>query len=426
MSSSKITTVLAVDSALDMGAKYSFNAADRRYLDNQVRGCETHLVDSLIGGTVATWARLDPGGASWSPGDVVTLGSDVDHKVVKLATAANLATGGAGFGVLLTTGVSGQRAPVAVSGVVPASVTGFASGAPGFARINTTTGKAERVASYSGGDYPLGPVDDAGNLALFPGVQATVIASGVPSLDTRLSTQESTTTSADTSLTTRVSGAESAQASGDTSLTTRLSNEESTGISRTGSIDSRSSAIESVDVSLGTRISASESIVASSDVSLTSRLSGEESTRLSQIDSVEALVGGGGGLYDEVITRTVTLTDANWTAVGAVYTMDASKCHSFTAEVVARDAGTKDAAFGSYKVAVITDGASASFVGAAAAATESVMSLVAGDDGDDGGAALGFAVKAVLSGLTIQFFAQATLYPGDITVRARIGVIKDS
>ena len=61
----------------------------------------------------------------------------------------------------------------------------------------------------------------------------------VSSIDTRVSTEESTRGAADTSLTTRVSTEESARGAADTSLTTRVSTEESTRSSADASLTTR-------------------------------------------------------------------------------------------------------------------------------------------------------------------------------------------
>lgn len=178
MSTSKITTDLEQDLTADLGAGYRFDLQDRRYLDNQARGCQRHLLDSLLDGTVAPWLRLDPSGAGGAKGDVVCLASASSANVVKRAVAAALATGVGAVGVQLVDGVAGQRVRVAVGGVIPPLVTGLAAGAPGFARINTTTGRVERVASYSAGDMPIGTIDNAGNLVFAAGLSAYVGSGG--------------------------------------------------------------------------------------------------------------------------------------------------------------------------------------------------------------------------------------------------------
>jgi len=67
VTASKITTSLAVDDALDMGAGYSLNAQDRRYIDNQIRGCQAHLVNHLLSG-VAHSGNQQVRGVAVTPG----------------------------------------------------------------------------------------------------------------------------------------------------------------------------------------------------------------------------------------------------------------------------------------------------------------------------------------------------------------------
>lgn len=149
------------------------------------------------------------------------------------------------------------------------------------------------------------------------------------------------------------------------------------------------------------------------------------------LDRIDGMViAGGSSIYDDLITRTVTLGDAAWNDVGAVYLMDASKGHTFTIEAAIRKVGTKEAAFATYKLGVITDAVGASFIGQDATDTESIMSVVAIDDGDEGGAEIGFELKAVISAasLNIQWQARSTMWVAleSIVVRLRIGVVKDS
>lgn len=82
------------------------------------------------------------------------------------------------------------------------------------------------------------------NAAIDDAQQSTIVSStsGVTSLTTRVSTEESTRASVDLSLTTRVSTEESTRASADLSLTTRVSTEESTRASQVTSITAGSPA----------------------------------------------------------------------------------------------------------------------------------------------------------------------------------------
>ncbi|WP_438029034.1 hypothetical protein [Sorangium sp. So ce233] len=172
---SKIVTDLQVDDAHQQTARAFFDAADRQYLDNQIRGCQQHLVDGLINGTHATWIRVAATSPSLTAGDVVCLaGLALGYPVVTLATAAALAVAGCAYGVVLRAAAPGARALVALDGVVGPSVTGLGATA-GVVRVSSA-GRPQRVASYSTGDYPLGTVDSQGYLTIARG--AAVASTG--------------------------------------------------------------------------------------------------------------------------------------------------------------------------------------------------------------------------------------------------------
>lgn len=161
---SKITTDLDVDDALSQDASFVFDENDRQFIDNQIRGVQRHLVDALIRGRHATYVRLSGSSASVSPGDTVCLASQVNatELVVTKSTTAALANAKAGFGVVIYAGAPGSMILVAFAGALPPLLTGLASGAKGFARINGTTSKLERVVSRAASDYGMGSIDDAG------------------------------------------------------------------------------------------------------------------------------------------------------------------------------------------------------------------------------------------------------------------------
>lgn len=162
--SSKITTNLAVDAPIELDAKFNFDKTDRRYIDDQARGAQQHLVDSLLSGVVASWYTLDNSSAAVSPGHVVCLAATAAGTVTKGVLAALTAAKGP-LGVVLAAATPGARVWVAVLGRLPTSTTGLAA-ASGYARVNTTTAYAERVDSLQSGDYALGTIDAAGNLAM--------------------------------------------------------------------------------------------------------------------------------------------------------------------------------------------------------------------------------------------------------------------
>lgn len=159
----QIESAIAVDPPLVQDAEYRLDAIDRQYLDSQVRGCERHLVDSLLSGVVCTWQEVDSTSASISVGDATVA---TTHGKVAKATAALLAAAGSAYGIAVTTGVRGGKVRIAIGGRVPSTVTGLAAAAAGFARVNTTTARLEKVASYGVADWPVGIIDTSGTLAI--------------------------------------------------------------------------------------------------------------------------------------------------------------------------------------------------------------------------------------------------------------------
>lgn len=171
--STVIRSELGVDAPLALTADYHIGSTeDRRYADEQIRGIELHLVESLIRGTQATWVKVDSGSASLAIGDVVSpaaTAADAGTRTVYATKATIAALGAAGFafGVCLTAGVPNGWVLVARSGILPASITGLAAGAAGPVRVHQTTGRCERMDGDHMG-YPIGYVDAAGNLHLLP------------------------------------------------------------------------------------------------------------------------------------------------------------------------------------------------------------------------------------------------------------------
>lgn len=164
---SAITASLAVDPALVQSADFEFDADDRQYIDNQIRGVEQHLVSSLIKGVHATYVRVDGASASLVVGDVVCLASSsVTEVTVTKAVAAALTNAKAAFGVVLLAAAPGSLALVALGGAISPTVTGLAASAAGYVRVNTTTARCEKVATLGSSDYTVGAVDDAGWLAV--------------------------------------------------------------------------------------------------------------------------------------------------------------------------------------------------------------------------------------------------------------------
>lgn len=160
---SKITTDLEVDEPLVQDADYRFSDDDRGYIDNQVRGVQQHLVDALIRGRHATFARLSGASASVLPGDIVCLASLAVTEITVTRLTAQALTDAVGpMGIVIYAAAPGSWVLVAFGGVLPKEITGLAVSLNGYVRANTTTGRCERVATLSGGDVGLGTVDLGG------------------------------------------------------------------------------------------------------------------------------------------------------------------------------------------------------------------------------------------------------------------------
>ena len=161
---------LAVDEPIVLDAEYRFDDLDRRYLDDQIRGTQRHIVDSLLSGFVATWVQHDPGAASdLAAGDCVCVANDTSSRptVHKALPGSTLADSGVVHGIALTGAPPGGWVQVAMVGAVPRALTGLTTGLAGPVRVSLS-GRAERVVSLASADYPLGHVDASGTLTLDP------------------------------------------------------------------------------------------------------------------------------------------------------------------------------------------------------------------------------------------------------------------
>ncbi len=166
MSNPSAIANLQVDPAKVLDASYRFDFSDRRYLDNQILGVQRHLVDSLIAGAIGTWFTVDPGGSAVAVGDVVVVSptSSATKRVVR-GESSEMAAAGVALGIAMTSASPGANVRVVSEGVVPKDVTGLSASDAGPVRVSSA-GRAEKIVSFGGGDYPLGYVDAAGNLSL--------------------------------------------------------------------------------------------------------------------------------------------------------------------------------------------------------------------------------------------------------------------
>jgi len=157
-----------VDNPVSQDATYRYTNFDRSYLDSQIRGSETHLVQSLIGGATCTWVFLDGGSAAAVVGNVVCLAGTATGTVT-LATTTPLANAGSALGICMTAANPGSWVRVARGGFVPPSITQLPTSANSlYAKVNVSTATVTTAASLFSTDYPLGTVDAVGNLNMLP------------------------------------------------------------------------------------------------------------------------------------------------------------------------------------------------------------------------------------------------------------------
>lgn len=168
---SKITTDLSLDDPVQLTAGTRFGNAERRLLDNQVLGIEQHLIDCLIKGCHATFAKLDLASEAVEAGDTVCAASVASSvpKVTK-STSDALASALAATGVVLRAAAPGAYVLVAFGGLVGPEVTGLDLANAGYVRVDTATSKCERVGTLGPSDYGIGIVDDGGWMTVAPAV----------------------------------------------------------------------------------------------------------------------------------------------------------------------------------------------------------------------------------------------------------------
>lgn len=171
---SKITTDLAVDAPLTAAELATFGPADRQKIDDQVRGCEQHLVDSLLSGVVCTWVDLVGSSDPVQAGDcgVSALNATSPRAMTRL-DSSSIGDAGGVHCVFLYAAAPGSRVRAAIAGRLPPSITGL-SALAGVAVANPTTGRIVRQPAALPSDYPVGIVDSAGNLTLLLGQSQTV------------------------------------------------------------------------------------------------------------------------------------------------------------------------------------------------------------------------------------------------------------
>jgi hypothetical protein len=169
----------AIDAPIQQDATFASNPAAirqyRSYLDSQILGLETHVVQSLVGGVTGT---IVPVASSSGPISVGQWVCSTGNGVVP-ALAAALATAALPLGIALTPGAAGGLVRIAMGGLVPSQVTGLASGSALYGVLNTSTGFTVATAAPSLTDYPVGAIDASGNLSVQIQLPEVVASGGV-------------------------------------------------------------------------------------------------------------------------------------------------------------------------------------------------------------------------------------------------------
>jgi hypothetical protein len=178
---SQLSTLFTPDEPFTAASDWFLDRADRQYIDEQIRALQTQAVYSLRG-QITTEVMLHSSSATGAVGDCVC--SVAVHAVeddpllaVRYVTRAISASGQIGdaglvLGVLVTPGIPGAFARIAIEGIVGSQITGLASiGSHGPVKLNTTTGRCQRTpgVAFASGDYPVGFLDSGGNLTLARG-----------------------------------------------------------------------------------------------------------------------------------------------------------------------------------------------------------------------------------------------------------------
>lgn len=161
---SKITTDIAVDPALPAPDLASFTPAQRQYIDDQIRGCQQHMVQSLLRATVGTWLDLDPASAQISPGDLLQPGPSA-NTVTRLVDATQCVA------IAMIAAAPGSRLRAAYVGRIGPEIIGPLD--PGVAVADASSGRVIVPMTLGNGDRIIGFVDAHGALWLDPPSKAT-------------------------------------------------------------------------------------------------------------------------------------------------------------------------------------------------------------------------------------------------------------
>ena len=161
---------LTVDSPVNLGSTYVFDKNDRRKIDEQIRELQAAMLDTSLTGQNLTTCRV-ASGTTFVAGDVCCLSGaparDDGIPIITTATTAHLVIAGAVLGVVMAAAPQDSLVLVALSGVLPPSITGLTVAGP---VVCDALGKLVHVASFGSGDLKMGQADASLNLTLQIGV----------------------------------------------------------------------------------------------------------------------------------------------------------------------------------------------------------------------------------------------------------------
>lgn len=173
---SALATLFTPDSPVALAANWFVDKADRQYLDDQIRSLQTLLTYSLRGQT-STWVLVHASSATVAVGDCLCTAAQaatednplLANRYVTRALFTPLGFSGIVLGVALTAAPPGGWVRMATGGIIGPSITGLAAGGSGSVRVEPTTARCLR-GDITTGYYPVGWVDNVGNLSLARGL----------------------------------------------------------------------------------------------------------------------------------------------------------------------------------------------------------------------------------------------------------------
>lgn len=173
---SVLATLFTPDSPVALVANWFMDKTDRQYIDSQILSLQTLLTNSLRG-QHTTWAQVHSSSGTVAAGDCLCTAAQaatednplLANRYVTRALGVPIGLSGLVLGVALTASPPGGWVLMATGGIIGPSITGLAAGGSGSVRLNTATARCLR-GDITSGYYPIGWVDNVGNLSLARGL----------------------------------------------------------------------------------------------------------------------------------------------------------------------------------------------------------------------------------------------------------------